>query len=56
MLKKILNLTGVDALTKIDQVQANGGKDSSVASSFMCYCNSIFIGEKRSVKDCWKSC
>jgi len=56
MLKKILNLTGVNALSKIQQVCANGGKESSVASSFMCYCNSTFIGEKRSVKECWKAC
>ncbi|MFK7748685.1 MAG: hypothetical protein AB8B65_09860 [Kordia sp.] len=56
MLKKLLNLTGVDALTKVQQVRANGGKESSVTSSFMCYCNSVFIGDKNSVKDCWKAC
>lgn len=56
MLKKILNLTGVDALTKVAQVQANGGKESSVTSSFMCYCNRVFVGETASVKECWKTC
>ncbi len=56
MLKKILNLTGVDALTKVEQIQASGGKESSVATSFMCYCNSIFVGKKSSVKECWKTC
>jgi hypothetical protein len=56
MLKKILNLSGVDALTKVDQVQTNEGNTASIESSFMCYCNSIFIGEKNSVKECWKAC
>lgn len=56
MLKKILNLTGVDALSKVAQVQANGGKDTSETSSFMCYCNNIFVGKKNSVKECWKTC
>ncbi|WP_420574305.1 hypothetical protein [Kordia sp.] len=56
MLKKILNLTGVDMLTKVQQVDAYGGKVSSIESSFMCYCNSIFVGEKSSVKECWKTC
>ncbi|MGH1384782.1 hypothetical protein [Kordia sp.] len=56
MLKKILNLTGANALTKVQQVGANGGKEPSVVSSFMCYCNSTFIGEKNTVKECWKAC
>jgi len=56
MLKKILNLAGVDALTKVAQVNATGGEKASAASSFMCYCNSIFIGKKDSVYECWKAC
>ena len=56
MLQKILNLTGVNMLAKVQQVDTNGGKVASTDASFMCYCNSIFIGEKNSVKECWKTC
>ncbi|MBC8754785.1 hypothetical protein H2O64_08890 [Kordia sp. YSTF-M3] len=56
MLQKILNLTGVNMLGKTEQVNANGGNETFTDSSFMCYCNSIFIGEKSSVKECWKTC
>jgi hypothetical protein len=56
MLQKILNLTGVNMLAKTEQVSTNGGKATSIDASFMCYCNSIFIGEKSSVKECWKIC
>ncbi len=56
MLQKILKLTGVDMLTKVQQVNANGGTATSMDTSFMCYCNSVFIGEKSSIKECWKTC
>ncbi|WP_160128805.1 hypothetical protein [Kordia antarctica] len=56
MLQKILNLTGVDTLTKTQQVDSSGGKVTSLETSFMCYCNSIFVGERSSVKECWKTC
>ncbi|WP_298427482.1 hypothetical protein [uncultured Kordia sp.] len=57
MLKKILNLAGVDALSKIEQIETQGGKIvPTLATSFMCYCNNIYIGEKKSVQDCWKTC
>lgn len=56
MLQKILNLTGVDMLTKVQQINTHGGKEVSTNASFMCYCNSVFIGEKSSVKECWKTC
>lgn len=56
MLQKILNLTGIDMLTKTKQVDIYGGKETSVDASFKCYCNSIFVGEKSSIKECWKTC
>jgi hypothetical protein len=56
MLQKILNLTGVNMLAKTQQVATCGGKATSANASFMCYCNSIFVGAKTSVKECWKTC
>jgi len=56
MLQKILNLTGVDMLTKVEQINSQGGKVSPIESSFMCYCNRVFVGETSSVKECWKTC
>jgi len=57
MLKKILNLAGVDMLSKIAQTETQGGKvTASLTASFMCYCNNIYVGEKESVQDCWSTC
>ena len=56
MLQKILNLTGVDMLTKTQQVDSFREKVASLDASFMCYCNSVFVGERSSVKECWKTC
>lgn len=57
MLKKILNLAGVDMLSKTEQIETQGGKvAASLAASFMCYCNNRYIGEKKSIKDCWSTC
>ncbi len=57
MLKKILNLAGVDTLSKTEQIENQGGKKvPTLAASFMCYCNNIYVGEKKSVQDCWHTC
>jgi hypothetical protein len=57
MLKKILNLAGVGALSKTAQINEHGGKElSALATSFMCYCNNTYVGKKKSVQDCWKTC
>jgi hypothetical protein len=57
MLKKILNLAGVDTLTKTDQIETQVRKEvTTLAASFMCYCNNIYVGEKKSVQDCWSTC
>lgn len=57
MLKKILNLAGVDMLSKTEQIENQVVKQvPTLAASFMCYCNNIYVGEKKSVQDCWSTC
>ncbi len=56
MLKKILSLTGVDMLSKTQQVGTQDERGMTLKSSFMCYCNTIYVGKKNSVKDCWSAC
>ena len=56
MLKKILSLTGVDMLSKTQQTDTQHEKIEKIRSTIMCYCNTIYIGEKKSVNDCWNAC
>ena len=56
MLKKIMNFVGVNPLSKIEQVEVVAEHATPSNASFMCYCNSIFVGAKASIKECWKTC